>query len=173
LGADSGPKIDAELKEGKVVDSKAMNGHLRFDNIHFRYPTRPTTRVLRNLLLEVEPGTYIALVGASGSGKSRVGGWFSFLPAWKNTSEWKWPNLPIVLYQAFEKYINLLYFIFADSYTCYTPFMDPPCSQKTCEVIMNSIESVLNRYLTCTESIRRKCVGKATRMTIQALGKPV
>ncbi|KAF8158097.1 P-loop containing nucleoside triphosphate hydrolase protein [Crassisporium funariophilum] len=67
---DSIPEIDAESTEGKAVDEKTVRGHLRFENIHFRYPTRPGVRVLRDLSLEVEPGTYIALVGASGSGKS-------------------------------------------------------------------------------------------------------
>ena len=66
---DSIPEIDAESKEGKVVESK---GHLRFDNIHFQYPTRPGVHVLRGLSLDVEPGTCIALVGASGSGKSTM-----------------------------------------------------------------------------------------------------
>ena len=69
---DSIPEIDAESKEGKVVDYNVVKGHLRFDNVHFRYPTRPGIRVLRGLSLEVEPGTYIALVGASGSGKSTM-----------------------------------------------------------------------------------------------------
>jgi len=67
---DSRPEIDSESTAGKVVDTKAVKGHIRFENIHFRYPTRPGVRVLRDLSLEVEPGTYIALVGASGSGKS-------------------------------------------------------------------------------------------------------
>ncbi|KAG5648338.1 hypothetical protein DXG03_004910 [Asterophora parasitica] len=69
---DSVPEIDAESKEGKVVDTEKTRGHLRFENVHFRYPTRPGVRVLRDLSLQVEPGTYIALVGASGSGKSTV-----------------------------------------------------------------------------------------------------
>jgi len=42
------------------------------EDVHFRYPTRPGVRVLRGLSLDVKPGTYIALVGASGSGKSTV-----------------------------------------------------------------------------------------------------
>jgi ATP-binding cassette subfamily B (MDR/TAP) protein 1 len=67
---ESTPEIDAESTEGKLIDSKAVTGHIRFENVHFRYPTRPGVRVLRDLSLEVEPGTYIALVGASGSGKS-------------------------------------------------------------------------------------------------------
>ena len=69
---DSTPEIDAASNEGKVVDSKIIKGHLRFHNIHFRYPTRLDIRVLRDLSLEIQPGTYVALVGASGSGKSTM-----------------------------------------------------------------------------------------------------
>ena len=69
---DSVPEIDAESKEGKAVDFSKGQGHIRLENVHFRYPTRPGVRVLRGLTLEVHPGTYIALVGASGSGKSTV-----------------------------------------------------------------------------------------------------
>ncbi|KAK0201833.1 P-loop containing nucleoside triphosphate hydrolase protein [Desarmillaria ectypa] len=69
---DSVPEIDAESTEGKKVDITKAKGHIRLENIHFRYPTRPGIRVLRELSLQVEPGTYIALVGASGSGKSTV-----------------------------------------------------------------------------------------------------
>lgn len=65
---DSTPEIDAESSEGKVPQN--VQGRIRFDNVHFRYPTRPGVRVLRDLNLTVEPGTYIALVGASGCGKS-------------------------------------------------------------------------------------------------------
>ncbi|THH03905.1 hypothetical protein EW145_g5914 [Phellinidium pouzarii] len=65
---DSIPEIDAESTEGAIL--KEAQGHIRFENVHFRYPTRPGVRVLRDLNLEVQPGTYIALVGASGCGKS-------------------------------------------------------------------------------------------------------
>lgn len=65
---DSMPEIDAESTEGTVV--KSVEGRIRFQDVHFRYPTRPGVRVLRGLNLTVEPGTYVALVGASGCGKS-------------------------------------------------------------------------------------------------------
>ena len=65
---DSRPTIDAESTEGKVPQN--VRGRIRFDHVHFRYPTRPGVRVLRDLNLTVEPGTYVALVGASGCGKS-------------------------------------------------------------------------------------------------------
>ncbi|KAB5595943.1 Leptomycin B resistance protein pmd1 [Ceratobasidium theobromae] len=67
---DSRPEIDAEAKDGKPLPT--AQGRVVLEDIHFRYPTRPGVRVLRNLNLVVEPGTYIALVGASGSGKSTV-----------------------------------------------------------------------------------------------------
>ena len=43
-----------------------------FENVHFRYPTRPTIHVLHGLNITIEHGTYVALVGASGRGKSSV-----------------------------------------------------------------------------------------------------
>ena len=65
---DARPEIDAESTQGDIL--KEPQGHVRFENVHFRYPTRPGVRVLRDLNLEVKPGTYIALVGPSGCGKS-------------------------------------------------------------------------------------------------------
>jgi len=67
---DSTPEIDAESDEGKKIESEKSRGHIRMSQIHFRYPTRSGVRVLRNFSIEVQPGTYIALVGASGCGKS-------------------------------------------------------------------------------------------------------
>lgn len=47
-----------------------MNSKIRFEGLRFRYPTRPDVEVLQGLTLEVEPGETVALVGASGCGKS-------------------------------------------------------------------------------------------------------
>lgn len=74
---DSVPEIDSESTEGKIPQN--VEGRIRFEDVHFRYPTRPGVRVLRNLNLTVEPGTYIALVGASGCGKSTTYVYFIFL----------------------------------------------------------------------------------------------
>jgi ATP-binding cassette, subfamily B (MDR/TAP), member 1 len=67
---DAQPEVDAESTEGKIPQN--VKGHIRLQDVHFRYPTRPGVRVLRGLDLSVEPGTYVALVGASGCGKSTV-----------------------------------------------------------------------------------------------------
>jgi len=69
---DSTPEIDAESTEGKTFEAEVVRGQIRIENVHFRYPTRPDVRVLRDLSFTVEPGTYVALVGASGCGKSTV-----------------------------------------------------------------------------------------------------
>ncbi|THH28698.1 hypothetical protein EUX98_g5479 [Antrodiella citrinella] len=65
---DSTPEIDSEATDGEIPNN--VQGRIRFEGVHFRYPTRAAVRVLRDLNLTVEPGTYIALVGASGCGKS-------------------------------------------------------------------------------------------------------
>lgn len=45
--ADSRPDIDAMDPDGKQL--AATKGHLNFNNVHFRYPTRLNVRVLRGL----------------------------------------------------------------------------------------------------------------------------
>jgi ATP-binding cassette subfamily B (MDR/TAP) protein 1 len=67
---DAEPEINAESTEGKIPQN--IKGHIRFQDVHFRYPTRLGVHVLRGLNLSIEPGTYVALVGASGCGKSTV-----------------------------------------------------------------------------------------------------
>jgi ATP-binding cassette subfamily B (MDR/TAP) protein 1 len=47
---------------------------INFSNVWFSYPSRPTQPVLRNFNLRVEPGEVVAIVGASGCGKSTVVG---------------------------------------------------------------------------------------------------
>lgn len=65
---DRKPEIDSWSNEGEVLQT--MQGGIEFRDVHFRYPTRPEQPVLRGLNLNVNPGQYVALVGASGCGKS-------------------------------------------------------------------------------------------------------
>src|SRR5271170_5731980 len=65
---DREPSIDSWSNDGEHVED--VEGYIEFRDCHFRYPTRPEVPVLRGLNLTVKPGQYVALVGASGCGKS-------------------------------------------------------------------------------------------------------
>jgi len=69
---ESVPKIDTWSKSGEKLED--VKGHIEFTNVHFRYPTRPNTPILRGLRLEIKPGQFAALVGPSGCGKSTTVG---------------------------------------------------------------------------------------------------
>ncbi|KAH7130253.1 P-loop containing nucleoside triphosphate hydrolase protein [Dendryphion nanum] len=64
------PKIDTWSEEGKKIDT--VSGKVELQSVRFTYPGRPDHKVLRGVSLTAEPGQFIALVGASGSGKSTV-----------------------------------------------------------------------------------------------------
>ena len=48
------------------------SGAVRFENVTFRYPSRPDFKALNNFSLNVAGGEAVALVGPSGAGKSTV-----------------------------------------------------------------------------------------------------
>ncbi|XP_023006672.1 putative ABC transporter B family member 8 isoform X2 [Cucurbita maxima] len=62
------PLIDGEDTKGLVLQS--LQGQIEFDRITFAYPSRPDSFVLKDFNLKVDAGKTVALVGASGSGKS-------------------------------------------------------------------------------------------------------
>jgi ATP-binding cassette, subfamily B, bacterial len=47
-------------------------GRVRFDDVTFRYPSRPDTAALDRYALDIAPGEVVALVGPSGAGKTTV-----------------------------------------------------------------------------------------------------
>jgi ATP-binding cassette subfamily B protein len=53
-----------------LIKMPRIRGHIKFDNVTFRYPTRADKNALQNINLEILPGQTIALVGRSGSGKT-------------------------------------------------------------------------------------------------------
>ncbi len=63
---------EAEGASTPGVNSTKVQGHIRYEEVRFSYPTRPDTEVLKGITLEVKPGQKIALVGPSGAGKSTI-----------------------------------------------------------------------------------------------------
>jgi subfamily B ATP-binding cassette protein HlyB/CyaB len=47
-----------------------LRGHIQFENVTFRYPSRANKNALQNVNLDIPPGQTVALVGRSGAGKS-------------------------------------------------------------------------------------------------------
>lgn len=62
------PEIDGEEKNGLVLEK--IRGEVEFEHVMFTYPSRPNCIVLKDFNLKIEAGETVALVGASGSGKS-------------------------------------------------------------------------------------------------------
>ncbi|MBN3305635.1 MDR1 protein, partial [Amia calva] len=62
------PAIDNESEAGEKPDM--FEGNVCFDDVLFRYPSRPDVQVLQGLSLQVQKGQTLALVGSSGCGKS-------------------------------------------------------------------------------------------------------
>lgn len=69
---DARPEIELRDGSGVHVDSASFQGAIRFDTVHFRYETRPHVKVLSGLTLDIKPGQFVAIVGASGCGKSTM-----------------------------------------------------------------------------------------------------
>ncbi|OJJ46971.1 hypothetical protein ASPZODRAFT_95516 [Penicilliopsis zonata CBS 506.65] len=64
------PDIDISSADGEPASS--VLGHLEVDHVDFSFAARPERQVLQDINLAAHPGTFVALVGASGSGKSTV-----------------------------------------------------------------------------------------------------
>ncbi|CAG8823799.1 43_t:CDS:1, partial [Racocetra persica] len=64
------PPIDVASDAGEKLED--VVGHIQLKNINFIYPARPEVKTLNGISLDIEPGTTVALVGSSGSGKSTI-----------------------------------------------------------------------------------------------------
>ncbi|KAE9201145.1 ABC transporter B family member 11 [Phytophthora fragariae] len=65
---DRKPLIDSTSETGRSLDH--VDGDIEFRNLEFTYPARPDAKIYKNYSLKIARGQTVALVGASGSGKS-------------------------------------------------------------------------------------------------------
>lgn len=70
---DSRPDVASEAAaDSSRGEEIPLKGRLTFEHVWFHYPSRPETQVLRDISFTIEPGTKVAIVGATGSGKSSI-----------------------------------------------------------------------------------------------------
>lgn len=64
---------ECALKDSKELREKwKPTGDIKYSKVEFCYPNRPEVTVLRDLSLQIKPGTSVALGGSSGCGKSTI-----------------------------------------------------------------------------------------------------
>lgn len=61
---------EPESESGESSDK--FEGRIEFNQVGFRYPTRPEVEVLKNVTFQVQSGEKVALAGHSGAGKSTI-----------------------------------------------------------------------------------------------------
>src|SRR6187399_552513 len=79
-GAGAASRLNELLQEKPVIAPperpvalpEPPRGGLAFQNVTFRYPTRPDAPAILDFNLAVEPGETVAIVGPSGAGKSTI-----------------------------------------------------------------------------------------------------
>lgn len=64
------PEEDLQKNPRKSLGT--LRGHIRFDNVTFRYHPESKKNVLENINVEIQPEQMVALVGRSGSGKTTL-----------------------------------------------------------------------------------------------------
>ncbi len=65
--------IDAQIAvhdKPNAIEIKELDGHVQFDHVNFGYDEK--NLVLRDVQLDVKPGMTVAILGATGSGKSSI-----------------------------------------------------------------------------------------------------
>lgn len=63
---------DSEIDLDDLKEEDILFGKIDFEHISFNYPTRKNAKVIDDLSFSIEEGEKVALVGASGAGKSTI-----------------------------------------------------------------------------------------------------
>ncbi|XP_062218601.1 ABC transporter B family member 4-like [Phragmites australis] len=63
-------KIDSSSDDGLALEN--VTGNIDFNNVSFKYPSRPDVTIFSDFTLRIPSGKTVALVGESGSGKSTI-----------------------------------------------------------------------------------------------------
>lgn len=66
------PEEDIKDVSKPLLPEEIIKGEITFENLTFAYPSRPNENVLRNIDVHIRANQMIALVGASGAGKSTI-----------------------------------------------------------------------------------------------------
>ncbi len=61
-----------ELNPANKIHISEVKGHVRFDNVTYRYSGRESANALTNVSFEAKPGQMIGIVGRTGSGKTTL-----------------------------------------------------------------------------------------------------
>lgn len=69
---DNGTESEKLSEKKQTLNHDSITGSLRFENVTFAYPKRPTVKVLEDFTLEILPNQTTAVIGHSGSGKSTL-----------------------------------------------------------------------------------------------------
>lgn len=65
------PEQDPRLLQSRIM-LPDIQGAIRFENVYFRYRSKETPYVLKDISFAINPGELIAIVGQSGSGKTTL-----------------------------------------------------------------------------------------------------
>lgn len=76
--------IEDEVFKGELKPN--IEGNIRFENVNFHYENRQDVTVLKNISIQINKNQTVALVGASGAGKSTIA---SLIQHFYNVSEGK------------------------------------------------------------------------------------
>lgn len=57
------PKYEIDSTSDSGLKPKQIDGHIKFDEVTFSYPTRPQEHVLKGMTADIAPGKTVAFVG--------------------------------------------------------------------------------------------------------------